>query len=72
MGTGKEIAEIDEFAVILVFDVDIAPSILSAAYLSPIDVYGLFGADDGKWNNTLEACGLVSVGVRFSLCGSSP
>ena len=51
----KEVAEIDEFAVILVFDVDYAPAILSASDLSAGDDDRLFGADDGEGDNVLRA-----------------
>ena len=33
MGAGKEVSEIDEFAMILVFNVDYAPSVLATTDL---------------------------------------
>ena len=35
--SGKEVSEIDEFAVVLIFHVDDAPSVLSAANLLAIN-----------------------------------
>ena len=38
MGAGEEVAEVDEFAVALVFDVDGAPAVLAAADQLAVDV----------------------------------
>jgi hypothetical protein len=35
MGAGKEVSEVDEFAVILVLDVDDSPSVLTTTDLLP-------------------------------------
>ena len=45
VGAGEEVAEVDEFAVALVFDVDGAPAVLAAADDLAVDVDVAFGAD---------------------------
>lgn len=39
MGAGEEIAEVDEFAVVLVLDIDGTPAVLAAAHLLAVDVH---------------------------------
>ena len=51
----EEVAEIDEFAVVLVFDVDDAPSVLAAANLLAVDDNGLLGANDGEGDQALRS-----------------
>ena len=53
MGAGQEVAQVHEFAVVLVFDVDHAPAVLSAADLFSVDNDVLLAADDGKWDDIL-------------------
>ena len=53
MGAGQEIAQVDEFAVVLVFDVDDAPAVGADGDGAAVDVGGLFGADDGKGDDGL-------------------
>ncbi len=50
---GEEVAEVDEFAVVLVLDVDDAPSVLTAADLSASDDDGFLGAYDGEGDHVL-------------------
>lgn len=45
MGPGQEVAEVDEFAVAFVFDVDGAPAVLAAADRLPADGDAFFAAD---------------------------
>lgn len=53
VGTSEEIAEVDEFAVVLVLDIDDTPLVLSAANSATVDVECLLAADDGKRNDGL-------------------
>lgn len=53
MGTSEEISEIDEFAVIGVFDVNDTPAILTTTHLLPIYNNVLLAANNGKWNCVL-------------------
>jgi hypothetical protein len=53
---GEEVAEVNEFAVILILDVDDAPLVLSAADGTPIDVERLVAANDGKGDEVLVEC----------------
>jgi hypothetical protein len=48
MGTRQEIAEVHEFAVVFVFNVDCAPLVLSRTDSSAVDCEGFFGTDDGE------------------------
>lgn len=54
MCSGEEIAELDEFAVGFVFDVDDAPFVCAGA--DDFAVYGhcFFGADDGEGDTVLQ------------------
>ena len=54
----EEVAEVDEFAVALVFDVDGAPAVLAAADGLAVDGDGGFGADDGEGDDglVLQSC----------------
>ena len=54
VGLGQEVAEVDELAVVLVFDVDDAPLVLSTADGAAVDVDGLVAANDGKGNEILD------------------
>jgi hypothetical protein len=49
----EEVAEIDEFAVVLVLNVDNAPPVLTAADLLAVDNDGLLGTDDGEGDQAL-------------------
>lgn len=53
MGAGQEVAEIDEFTVILVFNVDDTPTVLSTANLLAVDDNRLFAANNGEGNYAL-------------------
>jgi hypothetical protein len=53
VGTGEEVAEGDEFAVVLVFDVDDAPAVLASANLLSVDNDGPLAADDGEGDDIL-------------------
>lgn len=66
VGSQKEVSEVDEFAVILVLNVDDTPAVLAAANLLPIDNDGLFGADDGKGNKALS----WHVSYKYARCFS--
>jgi hypothetical protein len=54
VGAGKEVSQVDEFAVIFVFDVHDAKLVGTGTNYLAFDVEGLFGADDGEWNSVLR------------------
>ena len=54
VGSGEEVTERDELAVVLVLDIDDAPAVLSAAYLPSIDDDILFRANYGKGNQIFD------------------
>lgn len=54
VGTEEEIAEMDEFAVVLIFDIDDAPAVLAASDLTPVDGDRSLGADDGEGHEILD------------------
>ena len=49
----QEVTRVDEFAVVLILDVDDAPSVLAAADLLAIDDDALLGANDSEGNVVL-------------------
>jgi hypothetical protein len=51
---GEEVAQVDEFAVSLVFDIDGAPAVLAAAHGFAIHGYAALGADDGEGDDGLR------------------
>jgi len=54
VGLGEEVAEVDELAVVLVFDVDDAPLVLSTTDSAAVDVDSLVAANDGEGNEVLD------------------
>ena len=54
MRPGQEIAEVHEFAVVLVLDIDHTPSVLSSSYLSTFDDDVSLRSDDGERNPILD------------------
>lgn len=54
MGAGEEVAEVDEFAMVLVFDINDAPAVLTASDLLSTNNDSLLRADDGEWNDVLD------------------
>ena len=59
--SSEEVSEVDEFAVVLVFDVDDPPSVLSATHLLAINNDRLLAADNGEGNDVLDG----SVGLTL-------
>lgn len=57
MGSQKEVSEVDEFAVVLVLNVNDTPAVLATANLLSIDNDVLFRADDSKGDEALS-CGV--------------
>jgi hypothetical protein len=53
VSASEEVPEIDELAVVLVLDVDNAPSVLTASDLPTSYNNGLLGSYDSKGNNVL-------------------
>ena len=61
----EEVAQVDEFAVAFVFDVNGAPAVLAAADGLAGDVDAVFAADDGEGDDgLLEKGWSVGVGKR--------
>lgn len=54
MGAREEVAEIDKFAVILILDIDHAPSVLATTDLFTVDDDVLFASNDGERDNILD------------------
>lgn len=54
MRPSEEVAQIDEFAVCVVLDVDDAPPILAATNLPASNVDGFFTTDDGERDDILD------------------
>ena len=57
MGSGEEVAEVDEFAVGFVFDVDYAPFVCAGSDHFAVDVEGFLGTDDGEGDDVLNELG---------------
>lgn len=53
VGAGKEVAEVDEFAVLLVLDINGSPAVLATADSLAIHVDVAFASDNGKRNDGL-------------------
>lgn len=54
VGTGKEISEVDEFAVVLILDVDDSPSVLTSTNLLASNNDRLLRSDNGEGNDVLN------------------
>lgn len=54
VGSEEEVAQVDEFAVSLILDVDDTPSVLSAANLLAVDNDRLLGSDDSEGDEALS------------------
>lgn len=61
VGAGEEVAEVDEFAVLLVFDIDSSPAVLAATNSLAVDVDVVLTADNRKWDDRLVS---VSKGLH--------
>jgi len=59
VGAEQKVPQVDEFAVILILDVDDAPPVLASADLLAIDNDGLFRANNSKGDQILR-CGLAA------------
>lgn len=53
VGAGQEVAQVDEFTVVLVLDVDNTPAVLATANLLAVDNNGLLTADNRERNDVL-------------------
>ena len=49
----KEVSKIDKFAVVLILDVNDSPSVLTTAYLLPVDKHIALRTHNGEWNHIL-------------------
>lgn len=54
MGAGQEVSQVNEFAVVLVLDVNDAPAVLTAANLLAVDDNVLLAPDNSKRNDVLQ------------------
>lgn len=59
VGAEQKVPQVDEFAVVLILDVDDAPPVLASADLLAIDNDGLFRANNRKGDQILR-CGLAA------------
>lgn len=59
MGAGEEVAEVDELAVILIFDVDDTPAVLASTDLLASNNDGLLGSDNSEWDDVLCTISIV-------------
>lgn len=59
---GEEVAQVDEFAVPFVFDVDGAPAVLAAAHGLAVDGDAALGADDGEGDDGLRTASAAREG----------
>lgn len=55
VGAGEEVSEVDEFAVLLVLDVDGSPAVLAAANSLAVNVDVALAADYCEWNDGLQS-----------------
>jgi hypothetical protein len=53
MGAGKEVSEVNKFAVVLVLDIDNPPAVLTSTDLFTTNYDGLLRSDNGKWDYVL-------------------
>jgi hypothetical protein len=56
MGAGEEVSEVDEFAVVLVLDVDDSPSVLTSTDLLAANDDRLLRSNNGEGNDVLMTC----------------
>lgn len=54
VSAGKEVAEVDKFAVVLVLHVDDTPAVLAASDLLATNNDGLLGSDNSEWDDVLS------------------
>lgn len=57
MSSSEKVSEIDKFAVVLIFDIDDTPSVLSTSHLLAINNDALFRSNHGEWDDLLD-CGI--------------
>lgn len=50
----KEVSEVHELAVVLIFDIDHTPPVLATANLFAVHNYRLFGTDNREGDEVLE------------------
>ncbi len=62
MGSGEEISEVNEFAVVLVLNVDDSPFVLSPTDLLASNNNRLLRANNGEWDDILWK---VSVNIKL-------
>lgn len=53
MGAGQEVSQVNEFAVVLIFNVNDAPTVLAAANLLTVDDNVLLATDNSERNDVL-------------------
>lgn len=53
VGAGQKVAEVHEFAMVFILDIDDAPTVLATAHLLAIDDNVLLASNDGERDNVL-------------------
>ena len=66
VGAEEEVPQVDEFAVVLILDVDNTPPVLATPDLLAIDNDGLLGANNSEGNQALLACQLPLINAKHS------
>ena len=63
MRPGEEVSQVHKLAVVLIFDVDNAPSVLSSSDLLPANNDRLLATDHCKWNDLFDGgiCGALFI-----------
>lgn len=54
MGSGKEVSQIDEFAMVLVFNINHSPSVLAATDLLASDNNRFLRSNNREWDDVLD------------------
>lgn len=54
VSAGEEVPQVDEFAMILILDVDHTPTVLATANLLAVDNYGFLATHHGEGDDVLE------------------
>lgn len=63
VGAGEEVAEIDEFTVLLVLDVDRSPAVLTTADGLAVHIDVTLASNNGEWNDGLCMRSVLRIGT---------
>jgi hypothetical protein len=61
VGTGEEVSQVDEFAVVLILHIDNSPSVLAATDLLASNNDRLLGSDNSEWDDVLHTVLVIFV-----------